>query len=213
MRSLADALESAGGSASIGTKFDVLLEYCSPLLEQQHDNWPQRREDLEALREIASRYRAVQDFLADLAIDPPESEPRAVRAGASEAEDERPLTLSTIHSAKGLEWDEVYLLGVADGSLPDARSMGNEEELEEERRLLYVAVTRARRQLALTWHHSTRHRFGQLATLSRFLTEGPVAAALSEAEVEVQPEAEAPTTAVAEPRFSKARLLAKLNSY
>jgi superfamily I DNA/RNA helicase len=92
--------------------------------------------------------------------------------GEGKKEDERPVTLSTVHSAKGLEWEVVFLIALADGSIPVSYALDDEEAIEEERRLLYVAVTRARKQLHLSVHNEGRnggmHSFNRL---SRFVSE------------------------------------------
>ncbi len=121
-------------------------EYYLPLLKEQYDDYPKRMRDLEQLHSMASRYPTLNEFLTDLALEPPDG------AGARGfAEDEEMLTLSTIHSAKGLEWKGVFVIWVADGRFPSLYSSTNDEELEEERRLFYVSVTRAKRHLFLTY--------------------------------------------------------------
>jgi DNA helicase-2/ATP-dependent DNA helicase PcrA len=143
--------EISDRSQSVGDRYDRTLEYYRPILTERYDDWGGRVEDLESLRQIASRYSDLEDLLADITIEPPEK--GVVKVDASSKEDEKPLILSTIHSAKGLEWEVVFLLGVTDGLLPLSRALDDEEDLEEEHRLFYVAVTRARRQLFLTMHH------------------------------------------------------------
>jgi DNA helicase-2/ATP-dependent DNA helicase PcrA len=115
-----------------------------PHLERLHDSAEVRAGDLEQLEQIAGRYATRERFLVDLTLDPPE-------ATGTEAVppdlDEDWLVLSTIHSAKGQEWDAVYILNAADGCIPSDMAAGSPEQIEEERRLLYVAMTRARRSL------------------------------------------------------------------
>jgi DNA helicase-2/ATP-dependent DNA helicase PcrA len=129
--------------------FERILEYCQPLLVRAYpDDHPRRLRDLESLVAIASRYRNLQGMLSDFALEPPSD----VADGAlADEPDEGRLTLSTIHSAKGLEWDTVFLLWAAEGRFPSHFSQLDEDELEEERRLFYVAVTRAKRRLYLTY--------------------------------------------------------------
>jgi DNA helicase-2/ATP-dependent DNA helicase PcrA len=136
---------------SVGDRYDRTLAYYRPILTERYDDWAGRIEDLESLRQIGSRYSDLEEFLADITLEPPEK--GAAQVDASSKEDEKPLILSTIHSAKGLEWEVVFLLGVKDGLLPLSRSLDDEQDLEEEHRLFYVAVTRARSQLFLTMHH------------------------------------------------------------
>jgi DNA helicase-2/ATP-dependent DNA helicase PcrA len=104
--------------------------------------------DLEHLYSMAERYDRLDTFLADLALEPPEES--VVDVEGIDGDRER-LILSTIHSAKGLEWQCVFILWLVDGRFPSAFSFTTEEELEEERRLFYVAVTRAKHHLSLTY--------------------------------------------------------------
>jgi DNA helicase II / ATP-dependent DNA helicase PcrA len=122
----------------------ALLDWYLPRLPVIYDDAVKRRRDLDAFSLLADNAADLDALLADLALDPPagsEAEP-------DDQEDEW-LTLSTIHSAKGLEWDAVFVLQLGDGDFPSGRSLDDPDGLEEERRLLYVAVTRARRDLYL----------------------------------------------------------------
>ncbi len=170
VRALVETLHlAAEESKPIQDRFDVLLSYYTPVLKQKFDDWPSRKNDLEVLREIAGYYNDLHSFLADCAIEPPERRQKRK---------EHALTLSTIHSAKGLEWDSVCLLGAIDGVLPSKMAFDSEEELEEEQRLLYVAVTRAKNDLALSFHLEGGRGGFSLHRLSRFLEEEEVFAAL-----------------------------------
>ncbi len=108
------------------------------------EDWVKRGHDLGTLTLLAERYRSLESFLAEVALDPVDK----ADAEANEQEDEH-LVLSTVHSAKGLEWDAVFVLHLADGFFPSGYSLNDAEQLEEERRLFYVAITRARKQLTL----------------------------------------------------------------
>ncbi|HNP62089.1 MAG TPA: ATP-dependent helicase, partial [Nitrospirales bacterium] len=125
-----------------------MMEYYVPLLKDQYDDYPKRIRDLEHLSVMAERYESLNDFLADLTLEPPNES--VVDVDAPDRDDER-LILSTIHSAKGLEWQCVFVIWLVDGRFPSAYSFMGPEELEEERRLLYVAVTRAKHHLFLTY--------------------------------------------------------------
>lgn len=116
-------------------------------LEREYPDWKDRIEDLEQLANFAESYTKSSDFLADIALYDENVTGRNKNAGGSE---ER-MVLSTIHQAKGLEWDTVFILHLADQSFPSKRSFSEPDGLEEERRLFYVAVTRARRKLFLTY--------------------------------------------------------------
>jgi DNA helicase-2/ATP-dependent DNA helicase PcrA len=126
-----------------------VLRYYEPLLKRVHpDDYPKRQRDLEHFVSIAARYKTLQTLLTDMALEPPSDSVGDVLATD---EDEGLMTLSTIHSAKGLEWHTVFIIWVVDGKFPSAYSMHDEEELEEERRLMYVAVTRAKQHLYLSY--------------------------------------------------------------
>jgi DNA helicase-2/ATP-dependent DNA helicase PcrA len=150
-----------------------------PQLQRLHEDAAARQADLAQLERLASAYASREAFLAELTLDPPE-------ATSDEAEaphlDEDYLILSTIHSAKGQEWSAVYVLNVVDGCMPADMAAGSVEEIEEERRLLYVAMTRAQHQLQLLVPQSfyvtqqaargDRHLWGGL---SRFIPPGVAA--------------------------------------
>ena len=152
----------------VGEKFEVTLTYYVPLLKEKYDDWHVRLKDLETLRQISMRYGSLDELLEDFAIEPPE---RGVwRVEPETKEEEKPLTLSTMHSAKGLEWDTVFIMSLVDGILPITFSLDSEDEIEEEHRLFYVAVTRAKNRLFLTVHHEgTRGGITQFNKFSRFV--------------------------------------------
>jgi DNA helicase-2/ATP-dependent DNA helicase PcrA len=121
-------------------------EWYKPQLERIYDAAFSRVGDLEQLEQLSTQHASRERFLTELTLDPP-SVTSDQSAGASKDEDY--VILSTIHSAKGQEWDNVYVLNVADGNFPSEFSTGKPEMIEEERRLLYVAMTRARNELHL----------------------------------------------------------------
>lgn len=125
---------------------DLVMEYYDPILKEKFDDFPRRQRDLEQLTPIAGRYKRLRAFLDDMILEPPNS-----LADINPGEKGDRLTLSTVHSAKGLEWSTVFVIGVAEGSFPSARSHGNVAALEEERRLMYVASTRAKDMLILCY--------------------------------------------------------------
>jgi DNA helicase-2/ATP-dependent DNA helicase PcrA len=122
------------------------VAWLSPLLESRYDDARVRIGDLEALERIAASFPSRERFLSELALDPPDT--TSDEAGPP-LRDEDYLILSTIHSAKGQEWRSVFVLNCVDGCIPSDLATGSSEEIEEERRLLYVAMTRARDELAL----------------------------------------------------------------
>jgi DNA helicase-2/ATP-dependent DNA helicase PcrA len=122
------------------------VAWLSPLIETRYDDARVRMGDLEALERIAAGFPSRERFLSELALDPPDK--TSDEAGPP-LKDEDYLILSTIHSAKGQEWRSVFVLNCVDGCIPSDLATGSSEEIEEERRLLYVAMTRARDELAL----------------------------------------------------------------
>lgn len=164
----------SGDAKSPAEEVELIRKTYDPFLEDLYENPDMRRRDLENLQQIASRYESRRDFLTDLQLDPPVS---TSELAGPPSRDEDWLVLSTIHSAKGCEWDVVYLIHASDGCLPSDMSTGNEEEIEEELRLTYVAMTRARNFLYVCWPlryyhrgygYSDRHSYAQL---SRFLND------------------------------------------
>lgn len=130
------------------TVVDNILEYYYPILADKYDDYQKRLKDLEHFHYLSEQYSSLEDFLSDLALEPPDSSVSEVEDGARQDEY---LTLSTIHSAKGLEWKAVFVIGAVDGRFPSVYSFNSEEELDEELRLLYVATTRAKTYLYITY--------------------------------------------------------------
>ena len=122
------------------------VAWLSPLIETRYDDAFMRIGDLEALERIAASFATRDQFLSELTLDPPDA--TSDEAGPP-LRDEDYLILSTIHSAKGQEWRSVFVLNCVDGCIPSDLATGSSDEIEEERRLLYVAMTRARDQLTL----------------------------------------------------------------
>jgi DNA helicase-2/ATP-dependent DNA helicase PcrA len=128
------------------TEFEAVAAWYAPHLEQRYDDAAVRQGDVAQLASIARTYSSRQRFLTELTLDPPAA--TSDEAGAP-LRDEDYLILSTIHSAKGQEWKSVTLLNAVDGCIPSDMATASRAEIEEERRLLYVAMTRARDHLAL----------------------------------------------------------------
>ena len=145
----------------------------APLINASYDDAAPRLEDLGALVNACADARRLSDVAAEQALEPPAS--TGDLAGPPMV-DEDWLVLSTVHSAKGLEFDAVHVIHAADGNFPSDMSLGSPEGLEEERRLFYVAVTRARRHLAvyvpLRYHHHPVRDDHSWAQPSRFLSDG-----------------------------------------
>jgi DNA helicase-2/ATP-dependent DNA helicase PcrA len=127
-------------------ELDLVRRWYRPHLERMHEDAALREADLIQLAQIACTYPSRERFLTELTLDPPNATGDA--AGAPLL-DEDYLILSTIHSAKGQEWTSVFILNAVDGCLPSDLATGSTPEIEEERRLLYVAMTRAKDQLHL----------------------------------------------------------------
>ncbi len=175
-QSLASLIGGLGpGTGDWHSQVGEVRTWYEPHLQRMHDDWPVRQGDLDALEQIAAQYPTRERFLSELTLDAPEAS--GDFAGPPHM-DEDFLVLSTIHSAKGQEWHSVHILNVADGNFPSEFSTGREELIEEERRLLYVAMTRARDELHLIApfryyvpqqrRHGDRHVYG---ARSRFLTD------------------------------------------
>jgi DNA helicase-2/ATP-dependent DNA helicase PcrA len=152
-----------------------IRQWYQPQLERIFDTWKVREGDLDALEQIAGRYRTREQFLSELSLDPPKS---SGDLAGPPLLDEDYLVLSTVHSAKGQEWDSVYILNVADGNFPSEFSTGKPDLIEEERRLLYVAMTRAKTGLhliaPLKYYIPQQRRYGDghvYGARSRFLPD------------------------------------------
>ncbi|HEX2178709.1 MAG TPA: ATP-dependent helicase, partial [Actinomycetota bacterium] len=180
LRSLAEALtDSAGlGPEAAGAAVERSRQWLDPVVAARYANSGARLADLNQLGQMAASRRSLRQFLADLALDPPSS--TSDLAGPPHLDDDF-VTISTIHSAKGCEWDVVHLIHVTDGHIPSDLATGNAEAIEEERRLLYVAMTRARNHLyayaPLRYHfrptgRDDGHGYGQL---TRFFTPAVLA--------------------------------------
>ncbi len=125
-----------------------VINYYEPILKDKYDDYTKREKDLEHFIALSEKYTSLEDFLSDLALEPPDTSITDIEEGANKDEY---LTLSTIHSAKGLEWKAVFIIGAVDGRFPSLYSFNSPEELDEELRLMYVAVTRAKTHLAITY--------------------------------------------------------------
>jgi len=128
------------------TDLELVTRWYETHLLRLYDDAPVRQRDLVQLNQIASTYSSRERFLTEMALDPPAA--TSDEAGVPGKDDDY-LILSTIHSAKGQEWKAVHILNVIDGCIPSDMGTGTTEEVEEERRLLYVAMTRAKEMLTL----------------------------------------------------------------
>lgn len=133
---------------SLEQMISAVIDYYLPYFKEKYDDYNKREKDLEHFRDLAKNYKSLERFLSDMAVEPPNSSVLDIEEGS--VKDEY-LTLSTIHSAKGLEWDTVFVIGAVEGRFPSAYAFNNPEDLEEERRLFYVACTRAKNNLYITY--------------------------------------------------------------
>ena len=149
-----EGLRAALGDCVVGDRppadqVERLAEACAPIFARRYPETASvRLADLEHLRSLATDYRSRSRFLAELTLDPPTS--TGDMAGPARLDDDF-LVLSTIHSAKGGEWQVVHVIHASDGNIPSDMALGSAEEVEEERRLFYVALTRARDTLVVSY--------------------------------------------------------------
>ena len=163
--------DDAAWQAQVGQ----VRRWYQPHLERLYDGLDTREADLEQLEQISGRYATRERFLTELTLDPPSA---AGDLAGDPLLDEDYLILSTVHSAKGQEWEAVYVMNVSDGNFPSEFATGKPAMIEEERRLLYVAMTRAKQSLSLIaplkYHVTQQRRDGDkhvYGARSRFLTD------------------------------------------
>jgi len=140
--------DAARDTMSPPEKVDHLIHYYKPILRKKYDDYQKREKDIETFELITERYRSLNSLLSDLSLEPPTESMVGMEAGKK---DDEMLTLSTIHSAKGLEWNSVIITNCLDGRFPTISSANDPDALEEERRLMYVASTRAKEHLIITY--------------------------------------------------------------
>jgi DNA helicase-2/ATP-dependent DNA helicase PcrA len=165
---------AGAGPGEVPAQVHAVRTVYAPLLERRYDNVAARLRDIEQIESIASRAGDRAQFLSDLVLDPPAY---TQDFAGPPVLDEDYLVLSTMHSAKGLEFDAVYVIHAADGNIPSDMATGTPEEVEEERRLFYVACTRAKNHLYVShplryytqpYGRSDSHGYAQR---TRFLTD------------------------------------------
>lgn len=157
-------------------QLEKVIIYYTPIFELQYDDYRRRTGDLDSLLRISQRYKTLEEMLTDVVLEPPDTSQVGVEP--SDKDDEK-LVLSTIHSAKGLEWHSVFIIHLVEGFFPSPRSLEREEDVEEERRLFYVAATRAQRNLYLvtpeieprSWGYYNDFSGHMFAQPCRFITE------------------------------------------
>ncbi|MBI2794113.1 MAG: ATP-dependent helicase [Ignavibacteria bacterium] len=145
---LRSAIRNASKMSDPRERIVFLNDLYKPIMERTYADHQKRSKDIETVMAICSRYSSVEMFLSDIALEPPNQTLDDIES--DDGEDEF-VTVSTIHSAKGLEWNTVFVIWVNEGRIPSARSAESEALLEEERRLLYVACTRAKERLIMIY--------------------------------------------------------------
>ncbi|HEX2779634.1 MAG TPA: 3'-5' exonuclease, partial [Gemmatimonadaceae bacterium] len=166
---------SAGGADEGAVARDIarIRVLYDDILRERYDRPDPRLADLDQLQTIAAGYPTRGAFLSALTLEPPSST-QDLGAGADSEDDH--LVLSTAHSSKGKEWDAVFVIWAVDGWFPSSRALGDDDELEEERRLMYVAMTRARNELAVVYplnaYATQRGAEYSIDQLSRFIDRG-----------------------------------------
>ncbi|HYP25848.1 MAG TPA: UvrD-helicase domain-containing protein [Blastocatellia bacterium] len=167
---LAHVLEGVIGQKTVRAQLAAVERFYRPILQTIYDDHPRRRREMDHLLSIAKRYRSTEELLADVALDPVD-----LALAEAQARGQGFVTLSTVHSAKGLEWNTLFVIWMVDGWFPSTRAYDAFEDLEEERRLLYVAATRAKQHLYFispmgSYDTSTVTAYG---SVSRFLEPIP----------------------------------------
>lgn len=192
----------------VAEEIDLVRQLYDGLLRDKYDRPEPRLADLDQLRAIATSFPSRGAFLSTIALEPPQST-QDLAEGGTEAEEDA-LVLSTAHSAKGKEWEAVFIIWAVDGWFPMARATEDEEELEEERRLMYVAMTRARNYLAVSYpmntYSSRRSADYSIDQLSRFLDRG-VRENMQRVVLEAPGDAPAPAEPVVAPKVDLLALL------
>ncbi len=163
----------------------------TPLLEKKYDDWDRRSKDLKLLQRLAAKHQSVGEFLETYTLDP------ITESEASNEDVDDLVTLITVHSAKGTEAPVCYLIGVQPGNYPHVRSIGDDDKEEEERRVLYVAMTRAQNELFLTGtlrshgayvpHHNRFYQPGSSNTQPYFLSDVPPELVQSDLDIDTDP--------------------------
>lgn len=161
-------LFEASAAKNLISTFSIIEKYYVELLKQLEDDWKSRIEDFKVLKRLCAEHKTIETFLTNLALDPP-SDTKAIYTKNEKVDDA--VTVSTIHSAKGLEWNTVFVVSLIDGAIPNYHAYNDYEQMEEERKLFYVACSRAKERLFLTApsYYSTYAAFFE--DISRFVAE------------------------------------------
>jgi DNA helicase-2/ATP-dependent DNA helicase PcrA len=169
---LARMLNQASQSGiSLTSRLGLIKDYYAPILETKEYDYSVRMLDINVFIDLAAKYDDIEKFLSDFALDPPSKSFQDKGTPLTDEDEDKPLTISTVHSAKGLEWYAVFIPFALDGLFPSIRALKNFEELEEERRLFYVACSRAKEQLYVTMPSQVASYNAFFSYPSRFISE------------------------------------------
>ena len=170
LRKLQRLMAAAEGiPGSVDQIIKAVIEYYHPLLMEMESDHEVRMGDISVFQSLAKRYKSLEAFLTDFALEPPSRYFQNQTSPLIDESEDSPLTLSTVHSAKGLEWHSVFIPHALDGLFPSARALGSFEELEEELRLFYVACSRAKEQLFISLPSSVQSFSAFFSYPSRFI--------------------------------------------
>ena len=163
-------LEVMDDSLFVAEQLQIIKNYYAPILESRDSDFQSRLMDVDVLIDLSKKYEYIEKFLSDFALEPPSRSLSGETTPLIDEEEDPPLTISTIHSAKGLEWHTVFVPHALDGLFPSVR-VQNIEDLEEERRLFYVACSRAKEKLYVSFP-SVLYSYDAVFTYpSRFIAE------------------------------------------
>lgn len=151
--------------------FNLIYDFYIPLFKKNYSNYDEREQDLEVLKIIAINYESIEKFLDDFTLEPPKNKFHDGVIPDPSKNIKDTIKVSTIHSSKGLEWHTVFIPHAIDGLFPSSKSLSNLEDLEEERRVFYVACSRAKENLFITIPVDMESYVGYLNKPSRFLYE------------------------------------------
>lgn len=172
LKRLAEMLNEANKAGiSLKNRLEIIKDYYAPVLETKEYDYSVRMLDINVFIDLAAKYDDIEKFLSDFALDPPSKSFQDKGTPLVDEEEDKPLTISTVHSAKGLEWYTVFVPFALDGLFPSVRALKNFEELEEERRLFYVACSRAKEQLYITMPSQVVSYNAFFSYPSRFISE------------------------------------------
>ena len=172
LRKLTEMISRArDNTIPVTRKIEFIKEYYTPFLQAREYDYQVRLLDINVLIDLSSKYDSLEKFLTEFALDPPSRNFGTKTVPLIDESEDAPLTVSTIHSAKGLEWFSVIIPHALDGLIPSVRSLNNIEEIEEERRLFYVACSRAKQDLLITMPSYVTTYNAFLSYPSRFLVE------------------------------------------